>query len=150
MIQSMVHTLYCYNSTSDYGKPQNLFRTCSAWSPNEDVGRVAMFYFNSVLESSDSNSTFLRLRIAAELLQVLTEIVKKGSYTLQVLLTMAFHHSRRALAEVVIQYIIGFVTFQQGWEFALLLMCSWLCCSKSLILMSDHERFAHITLEQCE
>ena len=41
---------------------------------------------------------------------------------------------------------MGIVCCRQGWEFALLLIRSFLFCSKSFILKDDLERFAHVAL----
>ena len=44
------------------------------------------------------------------------------------------------------RYSRKIVVKNQGWEFTLSLIRSSLFRSKSLILKSDHERFAHVTL----
>ena len=41
-------------------------------------------------------------------------------------------------------YFVNVINFWQGWELALSLIRSSLICSKSLILKSDHEQFAHV------
>ena len=40
------------------------------------------------------------------------------------------------------------IAILQGWDFAHSLICPLLFCSKSLILESDCERFAHVTLNE--